>query len=282
MEQAKDEFVSTVSHELRTPLTSIRGALALAAASVTVDVPEKVRHLLDVANRNSERLTRLVDDLLDVQRIAAGRMIYHLADVSLSPLIEDAVEANRPFGFKSGVEIVLKAKIPGIRVRADAERLMQVMNNLLSNAIKYSKTGQAVEVSIERRSPWVRITVEDHGEGIPSDFHSKMFKPFSQLDSSDSRPQGRFGAGAEHRRCDRQLSPGPYLVRERDGSGHAILYRLEGIGRRGKGRRNPRTAGSRRLGPVRVQPRAFVIEQPALARDAATIAVKDPFDPISR
>jgi PAS domain S-box-containing protein len=195
LEQAKDEFVSTVSHELRTPLTSIRGALALVTASIGSDVPEKLRHLIDVALRNSDRLAHLVDDLLDVQRIAAGRMIYHLADVSLAPLIEDAVEANRPFGAKHGVEIRLGAMASGALVHADAERLMQVMNNLLSNAIKYSKPGQTVEVSLERRSPWVRITVTDHGEGIPAAFHGKMFKPFSQSDSSDARRKGGSGLG---------------------------------------------------------------------------------------
>ncbi|HEY1723559.1 MAG TPA: PAS domain-containing protein [Magnetospirillaceae bacterium] len=195
LEQAKDEFVSTVSHELRTPLTSIRGALALVTATMTVDVPEKVRHLIDVASRNSERLSRLVDDLLDVQRIAAGRMIYHIADVNLLPLVEDAIEANRPLGAKHGIELRLVDTLPGVRVRADAERLMQVMANLLSNAVKFSKAGQVVEVSMQRRSPWVRITVEDHGEGIPSAFHNKMFKPFSQSDSSDTRRKGGSGLG---------------------------------------------------------------------------------------
>lgn len=195
LEQAKDGFVSTVSHELRTPLTSIRGALALAAASITSDVPEKVRHLIDVANRNSERLARLVDDLLDVQRISAGRLIYHMADVSISPLIEDAIEANRPFGLKHEVDLRLVSKVANAHVRADAERLMQVMANLLSNAIKYSKPGQTVEVSIERRTPWMRITVEDFGEGIPEAFHAKMFKPFSQSDSSDTRRKGGSGLG---------------------------------------------------------------------------------------
>ncbi len=195
VDQAKDEFVSTVSHELRTPLTSIRGALALAAASATGEVSDKVRHLIEVAHRNSDRLARLVDDILDVQRIGAGRMIYHMAEVSITPLIEDAIEANRPIGAKAGVEIRLVAPLPGAQVRADAERLMQVMANLLSNAIKFSTSGQIVEVSIERVAPWVRITVADHGEGIPETYRDKIFTPFSQADGSNSRRRGGSGLG---------------------------------------------------------------------------------------
>ena len=122
-------------------------------------------------------------------------MLYHMAEVNILPLVEDSIEANRPLGSKQGVEIRLVAPLPGARVRADAERLMQVMDNLLANAIKFSKAGQIVDVSIERLSPWVRITVEDHGEGIPEADRDTLFKPFSRVDVGYVRRRGGPGLG---------------------------------------------------------------------------------------
>ena len=195
LEIQKDEFVSTVSHELRTPLTSIRGALALLKGGVLDSAPDKARTMIDVAHRNSERLSKLVDDLLDVQRIQAGRMVYYLSDVAVSPLVADAIEAIRPFAARAGVEVRLKADCPNAFIHADPERIGQVMANLLSNAIKFSGAGQTVEIDIERQAPWIRITVEDHGPGIPEEFRSRIFQRFAQSDSSDTRQKGGSGLG---------------------------------------------------------------------------------------
>jgi PAS domain S-box-containing protein len=195
LDQQKDEFVSNINHELRTPLTSIRGALQLVLASRASPLPEKMWRLLDIANRNSDRLAGLVDDLLDVQRIREGRMVYRIADVAVSPIVVDSIEATRTFAGQREVEVKLRTDDPTALIRADAQRVGQVMANLLSNAIKFSRPGQVVEVDIERRSPWVRITVQDHGEGIPEAFRSQMFKHFSQSDGSHTRKHGGSGLG---------------------------------------------------------------------------------------
>ncbi len=195
LEVQKDEFLSTVSHELRTPLTSIRGALAMLAAGSFDQSPDKARRMIDVANRNSERLAQLVDDLLDVQRIQAGRMIYDMADVAISPIVNESIEAIRPFAVRYGVEVKLVNDCPSAMVHGDALRLAQVMANLLSNAIKFSGSGKTVEVHVARKPPWVRITVEDHGQGIPEEFRTRIFQRFAQGDASDSRSRGGSGLG---------------------------------------------------------------------------------------
>lgn len=195
LEVQKDEFVSTVSHELRTPLTSIRGALAMLAAGTLDNAPDKARRMIDVANRNSERLARLVDDLLDVQRIQADSMTYDMTDVAVSPLIRESIEAIRPFAARYGVEVKLAADCPSAMVHGNSGRLAQVMANLLSNAIKFSASGQTVEVHVGRKAPWMRITVEDHGQGIPKAFHGRIFQPFAQGDATNTRRRGGSGLG---------------------------------------------------------------------------------------
>ena len=196
LDQAKDAFVSTVSHELRTPLTSIRGALALIASGATGALPDKTAKLFEIALRNSERLSRLVNDLLDLQRIGAGRMTYRATDIVLAKVVSDAIETIRPFARDRGVEITFASDCTDAMVHADTERIVQVMDNLLSNAIKFSEPGKAVAVALNRRRPgWLRITVEDHGVGIPEDFRTRIFERFSQADSSDTRKIGGSGLG---------------------------------------------------------------------------------------
>jgi len=192
----KDAFVSTVSHELRTPLTSIRGALGLIASGVTGKLPDKTQKLFDVAQRNSERLSRLVNDLLDLQRIDAGRMVYKLVVTPITKLVGDAIETIRPYADERAVEIEFAAHAPGATVMADTERMAQAMDNLLSNAIKFSRVGGTVTVTIERRAPpWLRITIEDQGEGIPDSFRPRIFRRFSQADVGDTRRSGGSGLG---------------------------------------------------------------------------------------
>ena len=195
VDRMKSEFVSTVSHELRTPLTSISGALGLVAQGAVGEIPEKVREMIDIASTNSHRLTHLINDLLDIEKLAVGKMCFDMQVQPLMPLIERAIEANRVYGAERNVTIELVDADPNVQVRVDQQRLMQVLSNLLSNAIKYSPECGVIEVSVQCRADTVRVAVVDHGHGIPAEFRTRIFQKFAQADSSDTRQTGGTGLG---------------------------------------------------------------------------------------
>ncbi|MEO7558083.1 MAG: CHASE domain-containing protein [Gammaproteobacteria bacterium] len=194
-EQMKSEFVSTVSHELRTPLTSISGALGLIVGGALGEVPQQAREMIAIAHKNSQRLTYLINDLLDMEKLAAGKMHFDMQTQPLMPLIEQALEANRSYGAERGVMLALTGTAPDAEVSVDSHRLMQVLSNLLSNAIKYSPEQGTVEIAVEQQDALVRVTVKDRGQGIPTQFHARIFQKFSQADSSDTRQKGGSGLG---------------------------------------------------------------------------------------
>jgi PAS domain S-box-containing protein len=195
VEQLKNEFVSKVSHELRTPLTSIAGSLGLLAGGAVGQLPEKARPLVDIARTNSTRLTRLIDDLLDMEKMAAGKLAFDLRTEALMPLLHQALEANQTYAEQLGVRFALRECGEDVAVRVDRWRLMQVLSNLLSNAAKYAPRDSVVEVSACVHERVVRVTVKDSGPGIPEAFHDGVFQRFSQADSSDSRQKGGTGLG---------------------------------------------------------------------------------------
>lgn len=194
-ERMKSEFISTVSHELRTPLTAIRGALGLVAGGVAGPLPEQASALLASALRNSERLTELIDDLLDLEKFESGRMEFRLQRQPLAPLVAQALEANAPYAQALGVSLRLMGPVPAAEVRVDGGRLLQVMSNLLSNAAKFSPPGGVVEIRVSLRDGCARTAVTDHGRGIPEAFRPRVFEKFSQADASDSRARGGTGLG---------------------------------------------------------------------------------------
>ncbi|WP_201773472.1 PAS domain S-box protein [Marinobacter similis] len=195
MESMKSEFVSTVSHELRTPLTSISGALGLVVGGGLGQLPDKVRHMIGIAQNNSLRLTHLINDLLDIEKITAGKLQFDMKIEPLLPLIEQALESHRTFGGKRNVALSLDAESTDADVRVDSQRLQQVLANLLSNAIKFSPEGGTVSVSVQQLSDKARVVVADQGPGIPEAFQSRIFEKFSQADSSDTRQKGGTGLG---------------------------------------------------------------------------------------
>ena len=195
MERMKSEFVSTVSHELRTPLTSISGALGLMVGGALGELPVQAQQMLAIAHKNSQRLTHLINDLLDMEKITAGKLHFEMQVQPLMPLIEQALEANLAYGAERQVSLVLTSQAPGVLVRVDAQRLMQVLANLLSNAIKFSPEGAVVNVSIETRANKALISVADNGPGIPDSFRESVFQKFSQADASDIRQKGGTGLG---------------------------------------------------------------------------------------
>jgi len=195
IDQMKSEFVSTVSHELRTPLTAISGALGLIAGGALGEMPDNAKQMINIAHKNSQRLTFLINDLLDMEKLVAGKMHFDMKLQPLMPLIEQSIEDNRTYGSVRHVTLKLTSAAPDIEVSVDSQRLMQVMSNLLSNAIKYSPDDDTVEISVHPQEKTVRITISDNGLGIPADFIDHIFKKFSQADSSDTRQKGGSGLG---------------------------------------------------------------------------------------
>ena len=195
MERVKEEFVSTVSHELRTPLTSISGSLGLLVGQWTEQLPASAGRLLTIAQKNCQRLVRLINDILDIEKIEAGRVVFNFVRIDLRQIAEQAIEDNRGFAEGFGVKVLLDGASVGAEVNADPDRLAQVITNLLSNAIKFSPTGGEVLVTVERSGDAFRLSVRDHGSGIPEDFKPHLFEKFAQADGTNSRQKGGTGLG---------------------------------------------------------------------------------------
>ncbi len=195
VDRLKNDFVSTVSHELRTPLTAIRGSLGLVLGGVMGPLNVQTEKLLSIAHQNSERLVRLINDLLDIDKIVSGKMEFEWQWVELSTVVEQAIETNQAYALNLGTQIVLTSSPIPAQVKIDSNRLLQVLANLISNAAKFSPHGSKVEVFMEKIGETVRVSVRDHGNGISDEFRSKIFEKFSQADSSDTRAKGGTGLG---------------------------------------------------------------------------------------
>lgn len=194
-ERLKSEFVSTVSHELRTPLTSIQGSLGLLCGTVAATLPESARKLLDVARRNSDRLALLINDLLDMEKIEAGKLHFDLTRQPVMPLVEQSLEANAGYAVAYRVQFKLTRTAPDTDARVDANRFLQVMANLLSNAAKFSPAGADVDVAVTVAEGRVRIAVRDRGPGVAAEFRDSIFQKFRQADATDTRARSGTGLG---------------------------------------------------------------------------------------
>jgi PAS domain S-box-containing protein len=196
VERMKNEFVSTVSHELRTPLTSIRGSLGLISGGVLGELPEKAKAMLHIASNNTERLLMLINDILDIQKIEAGKMMFNFEDMTLMPLLEQAAADLSTYAAQNGVRFEITQRLDNAVIHADRGRLMQVLANLMSNAAKFSPAGSRVEIAAaQHRAGFVRISVTDFGSGIPEAFKARIFQRFSQSDAADNRTKGGSGLG---------------------------------------------------------------------------------------
>jgi PAS domain S-box-containing protein len=194
-ERLKDEFISTVSHELRTPLTSISGSLGLLAERWASEFPKSAARLLAIAHSNSLRLVRLVNDILDIEKFESSRVAFNLSRVDLASLLLHAIEENRGYAESCSVSVRLDSAPAGSDVSADPDRLAQVVTNLLSNAIKFSPEGGEVLIAAEIIGDVIRVSVRDHGCGIPDDFKPHVFEKFTQADGTTSRQKGGTGLG---------------------------------------------------------------------------------------
>ena len=193
--EIKSQFLATVSHELRTPLTSTVGSLELIKSEKIGSLPDKLKPILDIASRNGRRLTKLVEDLLDLQKIEAGEVEIHFEPIDANELAAEAVASASGYASKLGIDVMTALHVEPCRIAGDRDRLIQIMNNLLSNAIKFSNEGGTVNVCVENRGARIRISVVDEGVGIPTDARERVFGRFSQVDSSDIRKVGGTGLG---------------------------------------------------------------------------------------
>ncbi|MGY4823067.1 hybrid sensor histidine kinase/response regulator [Stutzerimonas chloritidismutans] len=194
VEQMKNDFVSTVSHELRTPLTSISGALGLIVGGALGSAPPTMQQMLEIAYRNSLRLGHLINDLLDMEKIAAGKMSFELREHSLGDLLEESLASNQALCEQHGVCCTLEHPTD-VLVWVDGLRLQQVLGNFLSNAVKFTPEGGEIRLHSSLRGTKVRISVTDQGPGIPEAFRSRVFEKFAQADASDSRQKSGTGLG---------------------------------------------------------------------------------------
>jgi len=194
VERMKDDFLSMVSHELRTPLTAIRGALGLAAGGVAGDIPEALGELLQIAHANTDRLLRIVNDILDIHRLESGALTLHLEPTDVLAVVHRAADLTRPFSSEHGVTLHAPEAAAPAMVMGDFDRLVQVVVNLVSNAVKYSSSGGRVALDVSPRPDVVRLTVTDHGPGIPEDFRPRIFQKFAQA-STGNMHRGGTGLG---------------------------------------------------------------------------------------
>jgi PAS domain S-box-containing protein len=194
-EQLKNEFIATVSHELRTPLTSIIGSVGFLASGAAGNLPGAVFRLLNIAHANCQRLVRIVNDILDIEKIESGKMNYDRRPVEVRELVDQVIQANQAFAAEYGVSIRLDASQGHGVVIADPDRLAQVITNLLSNAIKFSPRNGDVTIAIENPEDLVSISVRDCGPGIPADYRDRIFEKFVQVDATDRRKRGGTGLG---------------------------------------------------------------------------------------
>lgn len=194
-EKLKSQFLSTVSHELRTPLSVISGSLSLMSLEAET-LSEETKHVLELANRNSKRLTLLINDLLDIEKLSSGSLSFQIKEYSLEFLVQKAIAENQGYAAQHQAKILLNRDISAnVHIAVDELRFMQVMANLLSNAAKFSPNDGEIKVDTSIAEGNALVEVIDRGPGIPEVFKNRVFEPFAQAESSDSRSKGGTGLG---------------------------------------------------------------------------------------
>ncbi len=195
MERMKSRFISAVSHELRTPLTALVGSLSLLAEGVGGDLSVPGRSLLAIARNNTARLARLVGDIIDMDDIQSGVVKLDLRHLNLADLVARAVEEGRSLAAASGVALVLEPGLAKAPVYADGTRLIHVIDHLISNAVRFSPRAGAVEVRVEAAGANVRVSVTDHGPGVPDSLRDRLFQPFARTEDPVAAPADGAGLG---------------------------------------------------------------------------------------
>jgi PAS domain S-box-containing protein len=195
MDRLKSEFIATVSHELRTPMTAIKGSLGLALGGAAGALGEDLRDLLTIAHNNSDRLIMLINDILDLSRIEAGKLSLRLAPIDIAAVVRRSVLDVEALAAQKSIDVVVNLASSLPAPIADADRVGQVLVNLLSNAIKFSKPGKPVSLRVEQHERGLVVRVADQGIGIPADYQAHVFDRFYRVDNSASRRTGGTGLG---------------------------------------------------------------------------------------
>ena len=228
VDRMKDEFVSVVSHELRTPLTSLRGALGLLQGGLLREAEPKAQRMVHIAVESTDRLIRLINDILDVERIASGKLALHRQAWPAANLVGRAVAEMRGLAAQAEVQVEIGAVVG--TVDADADRIVQTVANLLSNAIKYSPPQATVRITTEERDSEVLFCVSDEGTGIPLDLHEAVFGRFAQVDASDTREKEGSGLGLAICRGIIEQHGGRIWVQSEPGTGATFYFTLPVVG----------------------------------------------------
>jgi signal transduction histidine kinase/CheY-like chemotaxis protein len=233
LDTLKDEFISTVSHELRTPLTSIRGALGLLSSGVIGDVDAKALNLLRIAVTNTDRLIRLINDILDLERMQSGRAPLQIRRCSLRDLAQQAIETMTAMADANTVHLALEpftvaqaASPEALFFDGDSDRILQVLTNLLSNAIKFSPSASTVRIHTEASFDSILLKIVDEGRGIPSDQLDSIFDRFQQVEPSDARQKGGTGLGLAICRSIVQQHSGSIWAQRNLGPGTTLFVML--------------------------------------------------------
>lgn len=222
----KSEFVATVSHELRTPLTSIRGSLGMLAGGVTGALPDKARQLVTIAMENSERLVRLINDILDSEKLLDTNVPMNVRDVDVAALVERTISQNEGFAGTHGVRLAWRTEGTAFTTVADSDRLAQVVTNLISNACKFSPQDGEVEILLHSAGGQMELSVNDRGPGVPEELRGRLFQRFAQLDSSDGRRRAGTGLGLNICRSIIERLGGSIGYRPREGGGSTFYFSL--------------------------------------------------------
>ena len=228
VDRLKSEFVSVVSHELRTPLTSIRGALGLLAGGMLGGLPERPQRMLDIAVTNTDRLVRLISDILDIERIESGRVSLATQQSNAADLIEQSVEVMQAMADKADVR--LEADPCSASLWVDPDRIIQTLTNLISNAIKFATPGTCVRVGAALEGGDVSFSVADRGRGIPAEKLESIFGRFQQVDASDSRDKGGTGLGLAICKSIVEQHGGRITVQSVLGEGSTFSFTLPCLG----------------------------------------------------
>lgn len=226
MELMKNQFISTVSHELRTPLTSIRGVLGLACHGQLGELSAQAQPMMHSALKNTEHLVALVNDLLDIDKLASGEMHFQWQQIDLIPVLHEAVLNSQPFARQYQVTVQTQDLSGPCWVRVDTERLHQVLNNLLSNAIKFSPSGAGVCLRMRELAGRVEVLIDDQGPGIPEAFRGRIFQRFAQADGSDTRQRDGTGLGLAISREIVHCLGGEIGFRDREEGGTTFFFTL--------------------------------------------------------
>lgn len=226
MERMKDQFIATVSHELRTPLTSISGSLGLLASGTAGELPEKAAKMLGTAKRNAERLGTLINDLLDMEKLVAGKMPMHPESQPLAPLIHEAADSMAEYARQYNISLHVEDEGHDLVAVVDATRLEQALTNLISNGIKFSPEASMVEISMVAQGQQAVIKVRDHGPGVDLSFQELLFDRFSQADATDTRRLPGTGLGLAITREIAEQMNGQVFYEDAPGGGSCFCIEL--------------------------------------------------------